>query len=76
MVTVNDLPQYQTDYTISWDSGSGDATCICIAKISKDGTRLVAEIIGTSHEDSGCISLRQAVEAYEERKRLEEREEG
>ena len=74
-VIRDDLPQYQPDYVISWDSGSGDATCICITKICKDGTRLVAEIIGQSHEDCGCISLRQAIEAYEERKRLEELEE-
>jgi len=69
-INTDSLPQFQTDYTISWDAGSGDCTCVIITKISRDGTRVVGESIGTSHEDSGCISLRQAVEAYEERKRL------
>ena len=73
-ISMESLPQFQTDYTISWDTGSGDCTCVTITKISRDGTMVVGEIIGTSHKDSGCISLRQAVEAYEERKRLEERE--
>lgn len=73
MVSRNDLPQFQTDYLISWDAGSGDATCVIITKLSSDGTKVVAEIIGQSFEDSGCISLRQAIEWHEERKRQEER---
>lgn len=70
--STESMPQYQTDYIISWDSRSGDATCVIITKISRDGTNVVGEIIGSSYEDSGCVSLSQTIEWYEERKRLEE----
>lgn len=73
MVIWNDLPQFQTDYIISWDTGSGDATCVQIVKIRREGNKVVTEHLGQSFDAAGCFSLRQVIEWYEDRKRQEER---
>lgn len=68
----DELPQFLDDFIISWDSSDkGDATCVSVVKLKKDGTHVTGEVVGLSYEKSGCISLRQALEVYEERKRLE-----
>ena len=63
------LPQFQTDYTISWDFSDKDLPCVAVAKLKKDGATIVAEFIGRSHEKVGCVSLRQVLEDYEAEER-------
>lgn len=68
----DELPQFLDDFIIAWDSSdNGDATCVSVVKLKKDGAHITAEIVGISYEKSGCVSLRQAVEAAEARKRQE-----
>lgn len=67
----DELPQFHPDYIISWDSSEKDHTCVSIIQLKKDGAHLIGEVVGFSHEKSGCISLRQVLEEYEDRKRWE-----
>lgn len=70
-MNATEMPQFMPDFIISWDSSDKDYTCVCIAQIKKDGTKIISELIGISHEKSGCVSLRQILEEHENRKRLE-----
>lgn len=71
----NTLPQYQTDYIISWDSSSNaDHTCVSLSRVYKGKKGLECEVLGFSFEESGAISLRQACEEFEARQRREDEE--
>ena len=66
-----ELPQFRPDYIISWDSSEKDHTCVSIMQLKRDGAHIVGELVGFSHEKSGCISLLQVMEKYEDLKRRE-----
>ena len=68
MTFPKNMPQYQTDYIISWDSSAKDHTCVMVLQLRKEGTQLVADEIGRSFAASGCVSLRQLLKDYEDRK--------
>lgn len=67
------LPQFQPDYLIVWDFSDKDAPCVNLVKLERDGAKVVAQVLGRSYQSSGVISLRQAIEAYEEEKRREKK---
>ena len=67
------LKQYQPDYLISWDFSSKDLPCVAISRIRKDGATIVADIIGRTHDNAGCVSLRQVLDEFENRQREEEK---
>lgn len=67
------LNQYQPDYLISWDFSNKDLPCVVISRLRKDGATIVADIIGRTHDNTGCVSLRQVLEDYENRQREEEK---
>jgi len=73
MKISNSLPQFKTDYWISWDFNETDRPYLIIAKVEcdGDGTLVRADSIGQTFANSGCVSLRQAIEEYEERQRKE-----
>lgn len=58
------MPQFQPDYLISWDFSDPNFPCVGIVMLEKDkaNTHIVGKIIGDSHEKTGVISLRQAIE--------------
>lgn len=70
----NELLQLQPDYLISWDFSDEDGLAISISRIEKDekGTRAIATVLGFSHKKSGIVSLRQIIESFEYKKRVEE----
>lgn len=68
------LPQYRTDYIVSWDISDSDFPVITVSQIRREGASVVGEVIGFTHEKSGSISIRQVIEEYEENKRREEKE--
>lgn len=68
----NTLLQFQTDYIISWDFSKDDAPCVAVGQLRRnEENKLIMDLIGTNFEKAGCISLRQAIENYEEEKRRE-----
>lgn len=68
------LPQFLTDLLISWDISDRDFTIITVSQMRREGTHVVGEIIGLSHEKTGCVSIRQVMEEYGANKRREEME--
>ena len=81
MVNINkdSLPQYRTDYLISWDFSDHDHPYISIMRVEKDATtqQVVGKFIGNSCEKTGVVSLLQAIEHrdYIDRKEEQRREE-
>lgn len=69
----DNLKQYQPDYIISWDFSGKDLPCVVISRLRKDGSTIVADVIGVTHKADGCVSLRQVIEDYENRQREEEK---
>lgn len=67
------LPQFQTDYLISWDFSKNDAPVVVVAEVKRNGAIVEIEHVGWSHETAGCISLRQVLERYDEEKRREKK---
>lgn len=65
------LPQFQTDFLISWDYGEKDYPCLAVTRLRKDGCSIAADVIGCTHASSGCISIRQVLEEFENREREE-----
>lgn len=68
----NRLPLYKTDYLICWDFSDKDLPCVAVSKVKREGATIVAEVIGRSHEKTGCVSVLQILEDYETRQREEE----
>lgn len=68
------LPQFKTDYIISWDVSDKDCPCIVITELRRDepGSGLEVELLGTSYEKTGAVSLRQLLEQHSDLKRAEE----
>lgn len=67
----NNLPQFQTDYVISWDFSNGDGPCIVISKLDKEGAGIRVDVVGQSFNPIGCVSIKQALEQFEANKRKE-----
>lgn len=69
------LPQFKTDYIISWDVSDKDCPRIVITELRRDepGSGLEVELLGTSYEKTGAVSLRQLLEQHSDLKREEER---
>jgi hypothetical protein len=62
------MRNFETDYLISWDFNDKDCPCVNIAVMhidEKDGTRIVADVLGSSYNKSGVVSLRQLLADYE-----------
>lgn len=62
------MRNFETDYLISWDFNDKDCPCVNIAVMhidEKDGTRIVADNLGSSYNKSGVVSLRQLLADYE-----------
>ena len=62
------MRNFETDYLISWDFDGKDCPCVNIAVMhidEKDGTRIVADVLGSSYNKSGVVSLRQLLADYE-----------
>ena len=62
------MRNFETDYLISWDFNDKDCPCVNIAVMhidEKDGTKIVADVLGSSYKKSGVVSLRQLLEDYE-----------
>lgn len=65
------MRNFETDYLISWDFNDKDCPCVNIAVMhidEKDGTRIVADALGSSYKKSGVVSLRQLVADFETKK--------
>lgn len=65
------MRNFETDYLISWDFNGKDCPCVKIAVMhidEKDGTRIVADVLGGSYNKSGVVSLRQLVADFETKK--------
>lgn len=67
----NELPQYKTDYLISWDCSDADHPSVAVTRVWKGKKGLECEQLGVSLEKYGAISLLQVCEEHEARKRLE-----
>ncbi len=62
------MRNFEADYLISWDFNDKDCPCVNIAVMhidEKDGTRIVADVLGSSYNKSGVVSLRQLVADYD-----------
>lgn len=62
------MRNFETDYLISWDFNDKDCPCVNIAVMhidEKDGTRIVADVLGSSYKKSGVVSLRQLIADFE-----------
>ena len=62
------MRNFETDYLISWDFNDKDCPCVNIAVMhidEKDGTRIVADVLGSSYNKSGVVSLRQLIADFE-----------
>ena len=62
------MRNFETDYLISWDFNDKDCPCVNIAVMhidEKDGTRIVADVIGSSYKKLGVVSLRQLIADFE-----------
>ena len=68
----NELPQYKTDYVISWDCSDTDHPCVAVLRVWKGKEGLECEQLGVSLEKYGAVSLLQVCEEHEARKRWEE----
>ena len=65
------MRNFETDYLISWDFNDKDCPCVNISIMhidEKDGTRIVADVLGSSYNKSGVVSLRQLVADFEVKK--------
>lgn len=61
---LDESPQFQPDYLISWDFSDKDFPCVtvvCLEK-EKDTPRVVARFLGDFHIKTGVVSLRQLLE--------------
>lgn len=67
----NRLPQYKTDYIISWDCSDTDLPCVSVSRVGKGESGMICEALGVSFEKYGTISLQQVCEEFEARKRAE-----
>jgi hypothetical protein len=58
------IPQYQTDYIISWDFSNKDFPCVSVISVEKDKDRpmLISRFLGNSYKKTGVVSLRQLLE--------------
>lgn len=65
----NELPQYKTDYIISWDFSGTDHPCVSVSRVGRREDRVECEVLGTSFAKSGVISLLQVNEEHEYLKR-------
>lgn len=68
------IPQFTSDYIISWDVSDKDHPCISVARLGRDekGSRLELEVLGTSLERTGVVSLLQLLDHHRAIKRAEE----
>ena len=74
MIRDTRLPQFQTDYIISWDVSDKDCPCLSVAMLRRDekGSRLEIEFLGNSYDKTGAVSLRQLLEQHFNLKRAEQ----
>lgn len=62
------MRNFETDYLISWDFNDNDCPYVNIEVMhidEKDGTRIVADVLGSSYNKSGVVSLRQLIADFE-----------
>ena len=62
------MRNFETDYLISWDFNGKDCPYVNISVMhidEKDGTRIVADVLGSSHKKLGVVSLRQLLADYD-----------
>lgn len=62
------MRNFEADYLISWNFKDKDCPCVNISVMhidEKDGTRIVADVLGSSYKKSGVVSLRQLVADYD-----------
>jgi hypothetical protein len=73
MIRDTRLPQFQTDYIISWDVSDKDHPRIVISELRRDkpGSWLEVELLGTSYDKTGAVSLHQLLEQHDALKRAE-----
>lgn len=74
---LDESPQFQPDYLISWDFHDKDFPCVtvvCLEK-EKDTPRVVARFLGDFHIKTGVVSLRQLLEYRDAEDRAEKERE-
>lgn len=70
---LDESPQFQPDYLISWDFSDKDFPCVtvvCLEK-EKDTPRVVARFLGSFRLKTGVVSLRQLLEYRDAEDRAE-----
>jgi len=70
---LDESPQFQPDYLISWDFSDKDfpyVSVVCLEK-EKDTPRVVARYLGNFHSKTGVASLRQLLEYRDAEDRAE-----
>lgn len=65
----NMLPQYKTDYVISWDISDTDYPCVSVTRVGSKEGKVECEVLGVSFAKNGVISILQVNEEHEYRKR-------
>ena len=68
------LPQFETDYIITWDVSDKDHPCIAVSVLHRNetGSGLMCEVLGNCFERTGTVSLLQLLEQHRALKRAEE----
>lgn len=58
------------DFILSWDFSDKDCPCVNISRLRSDkkGVRLEVDVIGSSYEKCGVVSVRQLLSKYEAEK--------
>ena len=56
--------KFGTDYIIAWDISDEDFPIIKVMRLSGSKKNIICEELGTSHEQCGCVSLRQLLEKF------------
>jgi len=55
------------DFILSWDFSEKDCPCVTVSRLRSGGkgTRLEVDVLGSSYEKCGVVSVRQLLSKYE-----------
>lgn len=69
-----EMPQFQTDYLISWDFTDPEHPCVKVMMLDVDETQttVLGHVIGVSEQKCGVISLQQLLSVQPAMRQLEQ----